>query len=237
MNIPRIVQQGGTWGPALCSNTVDTIGKKCRDRGELHYLYKDTVRVLPLAMVDDLIGISKCGLDSIELNTFINTQIELKKLRFHVPDKDGKSKCHKMHIGNKQEWCSVLEVHGTVMTNVTEETYLGDIMSSDGKNSKNIAKRISKGLGIITQIIHLLEMVSLGEHFIEIALLFREALFLNGILTNCEIWYGLTESEVKEFEDLDIQLLKKILQVPVSTPQEGFFLELGIIPIGVIIKV
>jgi hypothetical protein len=28
------------------------------------------VRVLPLAMVDDLIGISKCGLDSIELNTF-----------------------------------------------------------------------------------------------------------------------------------------------------------------------
>ena len=236
VNIPRIVQQGGTWGPALCSNTVDTIGKKCRDRGELHYLYKDTVRVLPLAMVDVLIGISKCGLDSIELNTFINTQIELKKLRFHVPDKDGKSKCHKMHIGNKQEWCSVLEVHGTVMTNVTEETYLGDIMSSDGKNSKNIAKRISKGLGIITQIIHLLEMVSLGEHFIEIALLFREALFLNGILTNCEIWYGLTESEVKEFEDLDIQLLKKILQVPVSTPQEGFFLELGIIPIGVIIK-
>ena len=83
----------------LCSNTVDTIGKKCRDRGELHYLYRKTVRVLPLAMVDDLNAISKCGIESVELNAFINTQIELKKLKFHVPDKDGKTKCHKMHIG------------------------------------------------------------------------------------------------------------------------------------------
>ena len=33
VSIPKIVQQGGTWGPALCFNTVYTIGKKCRDRG------------------------------------------------------------------------------------------------------------------------------------------------------------------------------------------------------------
>ena len=37
INIPNIVQQGGTWGPALCSNSVDTIGKKIRDRGETSY--------------------------------------------------------------------------------------------------------------------------------------------------------------------------------------------------------
>ena len=79
VQIPKIVQQGGTWGPSLCSNSVDTLGKKCRDRGNLHYLYKNTVRVLPLAMVDDLLGISPCGIDSLELNTFMNSQIELKK--------------------------------------------------------------------------------------------------------------------------------------------------------------
>ena len=28
INIPNIVQQGGTWGPGLCSNSVDTLGKK-----------------------------------------------------------------------------------------------------------------------------------------------------------------------------------------------------------------
>ena len=90
-NIPNIVQQGGTWGPTLCSNSIDTIGKKIRDRGENYYIYKETVRVLPLAMVDDINAISKCRLDSLALNTYINTQIELKKLRFHVPDHSGKS--------------------------------------------------------------------------------------------------------------------------------------------------
>jgi hypothetical protein len=108
VNIPNIVQQGGTWGSLLCSNTVDTIGKKCRDRGEHYYLYKNAVRILPLAFVDDLNAISKCGLESISLNTFITTQIELKKLKFHVPDANGKSKCHKMHIGKKHGVCPTL---------------------------------------------------------------------------------------------------------------------------------
>ena len=28
VDIPDTVQQGGTWGSLLCSNTIDTIGKK-----------------------------------------------------------------------------------------------------------------------------------------------------------------------------------------------------------------
>ena len=194
------------------------------------------MRVLPLAMVDDINAISECGLDSVNLNTFINSQMELKKLRFHVPDMDGKSKCHKMHVGRKKEMCPELRVHGTVMETVTEDMYLGDLISSDGKNKKNVEKRISKGLGIITQVINLLETISFGQHYIEIALLLRESLFLNGILFNAEVWYGMTKFEVNEFEKLDRLLLRRIFQVPVSTPQEAYYLELGILPIGVIIK-
>ena len=235
-NIPNIVQQGGTWGPALCSNSVDTLGKKIRDRGDPTYLYKNTVRVLPLAMVDDINAISKCGIDSVATNTFINTQIELKKLRFHVPDRNGKSKCHRIHIGEHSETCPILKVHGTVMETVTEDDYLGDIISSDGKNKKNVEKRLSKGLGIITQIMNLLESISFGQHYIEIALLLRESMFINGILNNVEVWYGLSKAEIDEFEDLDRFLLRKILQTPVSTPKEAIYLELGIIPIGVLIQ-
>ena len=27
VNIPEITAQGGTWGPLLCSNSIDTVGK------------------------------------------------------------------------------------------------------------------------------------------------------------------------------------------------------------------
>ena len=136
INIPNIVQQGGTWGPGLCSNSIDTLGKKCRDQNIHNYYYKNISKVLIFAMCDDLNGVAKCGIESVALNTYINTQIELKKLRFHIPDKNGKSKCHKIHIGKNHDRCPVLKVHGTVMESVEYETYLGDIVSGDGRNTR-----------------------------------------------------------------------------------------------------
>ena len=44
-NIPNIVQQGGTWGPVLSSNSIDVIGKKIWSRGKYCYLYRDKVRI------------------------------------------------------------------------------------------------------------------------------------------------------------------------------------------------
>ena len=80
------------------------------------------------------------------------------------------------------------------MQRVAEDCYLGDIISEDGRNSKNIKDMISKGLGIITKIMNILERVTLGEDFPPTAILLRESIFLNGILTNSEIWYGLNKS-------------------------------------------
>ena len=174
VNMPNIVQQGGTWGPLLCSNTIDKIGKKCKERDQHFYLYKNVAKIFPLAFVDDLSAIARCGFESKSMNTFLNTQIEMKKLRFHTTGKNGKSKCVKMHVGKKSAFCPSLKVHGTILNEVTEEMYLGDLLSSDGRNTKNIRNRISKGIGLISQIINLLESVSFGPHYFEIAMLLRE---------------------------------------------------------------
>ena len=104
----------------------------------------------------------------------------------------------------EEEWIlPTLKVHGKEMPEVTEETYLGDILSADGKNGKNIRSRISKGVGIISQIMNILEGICFGPHQFEITMLLRESLLRNGTITNAEIWYNLSESEVQEFENLD----------------------------------
>ena len=58
-------------------------------------------------------------------------------------------------------------------------------------------------------------MISLGEHYMETVILLREALFINGILTNAEIWYSLTTEELKSLDDLDAHRIylynKKVL--------------------------
>ena len=159
--ISDTVQQGGVFGPIMCSNTIDKVGQKCYNRGENLFLYKDRVNILPLAMCDDLLGISTCGQESLALNTYINAQIELKKLKFHTPDKNGKTKYHKLHVGAKNKLCPSLKVHGTDMKEVDSDVYLGDIIMANGKNDMNVKNRICKGLGKITEVMEILEKVNI----------------------------------------------------------------------------
>ena len=85
----------------MCLNSVDTIGKSVWNSHKPCYENKNFVRILPLAMVDDILAVCRCGIDSLSMNTLINSKIELKKLKFHTPDKARKSMCHRIHIGAK----------------------------------------------------------------------------------------------------------------------------------------
>ena len=240
MDINKVVTQGGTWGSLLCSllcsNHIDSLGKKCMETGNHIYMYKNKAEVLPLAMVDDLVGVASCGFESVALNSFINTQIELKKLRFHTPDVNGKSKCNVMHIGSNSGVCPQLKVHGSNMNLISHDTYLGDIIMSNGSNELNIQARASKGQGKVTDIMNILEKVTLGSHFFKVAKLLRESIFLNGILTNSEVWYGVSQKQVDQLEFVDKLLLRKFLDTPVTTPMEGIQLEFGVLSIGTIMK-
>ena len=214
---------------------MDKIGKKCVEMGEHLHTYKGIVKVMPLAMVDDLLGIARCGGESVDLNSVINSRIEMKKVKFHTPNENGKSKCHTLHVG-KQNECPHLKVHGCPMEKVSSDTYLGDIISNDGRNKLNIESRVAKGLGRVSQIMGVLKSVSFGVHFFEIARTLRESILINGMLTNCEVWYGLTENEVSQLEEIDRLLLRQIMNVPSSCPTEALYLELGCVPVSLIIK-
>ena len=143
-----------------------------------------------------------------------------------------------LHVSYKSKFCPSLKVHGTIMPmpEVTEEKFLGDIISSDGKNHKNIKHRLSKGIGISTQIMNLLKITSFGSHYFEIAILLRDSMLINGMMTNAEVWYNFNEQDINEFEAIDKSFLKKLLSNPSSTPNEALYLEMGILPIGGIVK-
>ena len=58
-----------------------------------------TVDIHPLAMVDDLLTLSECGVDSVKMNGYPDAQTNFKKLQF------GGDKCHTIHIGKKKHIC------------------------------------------------------------------------------------------------------------------------------------
>ena len=56
------------------------------------------------------------------------------------------------------------------------------------------------------------------------------------MLTNTEIWYNLQKNEVDQLEEIFRMLIRGILEVPSSSCIESLYLELGLIPIHIIIK-
>ena len=84
-----------------------------------------------------------------------------------------------------------MKVHGYQADQVTEAVYLGDILRTDGKNTSNIKNRVSKGVGIVSEIMDNLNWVRFGHTFFEMAKVLREARLINGILTNADVWLAL----------------------------------------------
>ena len=157
--IEDVVMQGDVFAPLLCSKLVDRIGQECLEDKKYNYLYKGEVEIPPLGMVDDLICIAECGFKTAMLNAYIKLKTNSKRLQF------GYKKCKKMHVGKYCESfkCKCLKVDSWEETNVknedtnedsiedcwkgeekmeevSEDKYLGDIISNDGRNLKYQSK-------------------------------------------------------------------------------------------------
>ena len=181
-DISERIMQGDVLSPLMSSNMVDrNISRVALETGNT-YLYKNKVKIPPLTMQDDTLGISICGYQSKQMNTFLNTRTNIMNLQF------GSEKCDQMHIGkhHNQDICHMLYVdswkesitengHGkkelkdiyigkVEMKKVSEKKYLGDIISNDGKNKKNIKDRTNKATGNVNKILNTLNERPFGAH-------------------------------------------------------------------------
>ena len=204
-------------------------------------------------MQDDTLGISECGVKTKSMNKFLNSRTNLMNLQF---DSD---KCVKMHVGkhNKTNICLDLEVDAWVeqlvekhdgskvlqdkfvgretMKNVTEKKYLGDLISSDGRNSKHIKERTNKSNGTINNIVSTLSERPYGKHEFKAYKIMREGLLLGGMLTNVESWINISKSDIDKLEKPDTILMRKVLSAYGNARKSCMMLELGIIPVRFVI--
>ena len=99
-----------------------------------------------------ILGITSCGDESVKLNSIINAKIESKKLRLSG------IKCFKIHISKSEKSCLVkLKAHENQINEVKSAPYLGDIINEKGNIDDTIASRKTKSIGIISQIMSILE--------------------------------------------------------------------------------
>ena len=121
------------------------------------------------------------------------------------------------------------------MNTANSERYLGDILTTDCKVDANILDRASKGMGYANEILSVLKEISFGYHYYQMALQFRNAKLVNGMLCSVEALYGLSNKHIEQLEQIDKFLMRKVFSCIITTPIEAYYLETGALPLRFII--
>ena len=58
--------------------------------------------------------------------------------------------------------------------------------------------------------------------YMDVALILRDSLLLNGVLTNSEVWYNVKEEHLKKLESADNDMMRKIFNAHHKTACEIF---------------
>jgi hypothetical protein len=129
-----------------------------------------------------------------------------------------------------------LKAHDDDISDVKKAEYLGDILNQEGTIDDTIKSRKDKSIGKTSQIISILSSIGFGMFYMDIALMLRDSMLINGILTNSEVWYNMKEEHLRILEAADEDLMRQTLKAHSKTALEVFYLETGKIPIRFIIS-
>ena len=92
-----------------------------------------------------------------------------------------------------------------------------------------------KGYGIVSNILAIVNEVPLGHWKVKAGLRLRQAMLINGILYNSEVWHNMSIKDAVIFEKVDEALLRGLLNAHPKTPLEALYLETKSIPIRYIL--
>ena len=70
----------------------------------------------------------------------------------------------------------------------------------------------NKGVGTQNKIIQMLKRMPGGEYHFEIAIILRNALLISSILTNSEVWYGVTQADTEQLEQVDEMWMQSLFE-------------------------
>ena len=132
-------------------------------------------------------------------------------------------------MGNQNQNCPALKVHGNLMKHSGQETYLGDIINQNNKIKVNIESRKAKGYGKVA----IINEVPLGHWRVDAGLQLQQAMLINGTLFNA--WHNVREDDLIILETVDESLLRGIMGAHSKIPIEALYLETACLQIRFIV--
>ena len=122
-----------------------------------------------------------------------------------------------MQVGKKVQVPDTWPLGEKNITNTTTYKYLGDVITSDNKNKSLLKTRENNLLARTRQINTTASSDVMRGIGTKVTLDLYEKSVLTSFLTNAESW-TLTATEDKEIDRIGIQAVKRLFNLPITTP-------------------
>ena len=129
--IKNSVLQGDTWGSLLASAQVDSICQVVEEAG-LGYMYKESLPISLLRLVDDVTGVTEAGFKAQQLNAIVNVKSAEKGLQYGV------KKCKSMLIGKNPENA----INSELMVDKWTEEYVDNVETGEIEHVENYSGEV-----------------------------------------------------------------------------------------------
>ena len=118
----------------------------------------------------------------------------------------------------------------TPIGKISEQKYLGFILSAEGDNIANISSVKKRSIGTISKLLTKLNSLNLLKYYFECSMIFLNVMLQPSILYACETYYNLTEFQIRQLERIEESFLRQVFKTKKSCPIVQLYLEAGHIP-------
>ena len=138
----------------------------------------------------------------------------------------GREKCKVMEVGNRKYQEKGWNLGKLRIDSCTEYKYLGDWIERNGGNKKNMEEREVKVMAATRKIMALCDGDVIRKIQLKALIKLHETCTLPTLLANCETW-TLNKGEREKLQKIELWALKKILNVPITTPTPAIWFVTG----------
>ena len=220
IKLTNIVRQGTVNGPPICAAVMDTVNSIGYD-SVTHY--GPYLIVKTLAYVDDL-GSAGGAETANRMIMNCNIMEERKKITFNT-DK-GKSAYLVIHQ-KKGSGVITATVKKGEFEEVEEYKYLGVWLDKTGQYRINILKKKEKIPYMISSTKRIASTYKMGKLSTQARLKMMNIILTPSIIYNAEAYATFSNKELELLEGAQAQIIRQLLELPISTPYLPLLLETG----------
>jgi hypothetical protein len=201
---------------------MDTISEEMMMGDSEAIALTNEIRIGALLWVDDVISCVEGSKKQVKVLQRMDQFGKKNKLKW------GQEKCKVMQAGKKEKERDKWHLGDLEIEKCKSYKYLGDLITNDGKNKENIILRGNRIQTTVRCINTTASSDVMKRVECKVILKLFETMILPSLLNNSESWL-LTETDEKEIEKIEIQALKRLFNLPSSTPTIAIIYSFGTI--------